>query len=232
LANGQPMNDKRNGRAFFNKIEQQNYTIRNLKDSIKITERAINREQGKVFNVKEVSKTLPAILKKMIKSGKITQWRKHPTFFFVNGVKKARIHLKDGKVYYRYGSYITTKKDAKLFSEIYLKIKKGIDMPVRKTKKLKIGQKRSGTCVVLKKGYKYATGGRIVKVKPTTKPIPKTKKKTKILRLTVKCCAITGRFLESCKRKPTMRGKKKNCPPAGRRLNRCKNLKNKKQLRA
>ena len=40
-ANGQPLNDKRNGQATLNKWEKQNNAIRNLKDSIEKTKSAI-----------------------------------------------------------------------------------------------------------------------------------------------------------------------------------------------
>ena len=39
-ANGQPLNDKRNGQATMNRWERQNEAIRNLKESIEKTKRA------------------------------------------------------------------------------------------------------------------------------------------------------------------------------------------------
>ncbi|WP_185246658.1 hypothetical protein [Chryseobacterium bernardetii] len=89
LTNGQPMNDKRSGGAFFKKIEKQNDSIRNQQTSIEKTKNAIEREKGKIANVE--AQSIPAELQELIDSGKITQWRKYPNRFFVVGVEKARL---------------------------------------------------------------------------------------------------------------------------------------------
>lgn len=47
-ANGQPLNDKRNGQATLNKWERQNVSIKNVKDSIQKTKDAIIYEEGKI----------------------------------------------------------------------------------------------------------------------------------------------------------------------------------------
>lgn len=87
--NGQPMNDKRNGRSTMNRWDKQNDVLRNLKESIQKTKNAIENEEYKIRNVESVQ--LPTELKDLLDSGKITQWRKFPNRFFVLGVEKARL---------------------------------------------------------------------------------------------------------------------------------------------
>lgn len=87
--NGQPMNDKRNGGAFFRKAEKLDDSIRNQQASIEKTKIAIEREKGKIANVESVK--LPSELQQLIDEGKITQWIKFPNRFFVVGVEKARL---------------------------------------------------------------------------------------------------------------------------------------------
>ena len=93
-ANGQPLNDKRNGAATFAKWDKQNDAIRATKDGIERTKAAIEREQSALNRVASVD--IPSCLKSAIDSGKITQWRKFPNRFFVNGVDKGRIIFDGG----------------------------------------------------------------------------------------------------------------------------------------
>lgn len=88
-ANGQPLNDKRNGRATLNRWEKQNDALRTTEKEIEKTQRAIEREQAAIDRVNNAD--IPDFLKPMIESGEISQWRKYPNRFFVNGVDKARI---------------------------------------------------------------------------------------------------------------------------------------------
>lgn len=88
-ANGQPLNDKRNGQATLNRWERQNDGLRTADKEIEKTQRAIEREQAAIDRVNNAD--IPAFLKPMIESGEITQWRKFPNRFFVSGVEKARI---------------------------------------------------------------------------------------------------------------------------------------------
>lgn len=90
-ANGQPLNDKRNGQSTLNRWEKQNNAIRNLKESIQKTKEAIEREQFKVEGCEEVKNKLPKELTTLLEEGKITQWRKFPNRFFVVGVERARL---------------------------------------------------------------------------------------------------------------------------------------------
>lgn len=88
-ANGQPLNDKRNGQATLNRWERQNDGLRTADKEMEKTQRAIEREQAAIDRVNNAD--IPAFLKPMIESGEITQWRKFPNRFFVSGVEKARI---------------------------------------------------------------------------------------------------------------------------------------------
>ena len=88
-ANGQPLNDKRNGQTTLNRWERQNDGLRTAQKEIEKTQRAIEREQAAIDRVNNAD--IPEFLKPMIESGEITQWRKFPNRFFVSGVEKARI---------------------------------------------------------------------------------------------------------------------------------------------
>ena len=90
-ANGQPLNDKRNGQATLNKWERQNDAIRTAKESIEKTKRAIEFEEGKIKGVEHVNGYIPKEILALVEIGDLIQWRKHPHTFFVAGVDKARI---------------------------------------------------------------------------------------------------------------------------------------------
>ncbi|KLU13895.1 MULTISPECIES: hypothetical protein [Xenorhabdus] len=122
-ANGQPLNDKRNGRATLNKWEKQNDSLRNLKESIQKTKDAIEREENKIALSESV--TLPAYIENAIKEGLITQWRKFPRFFFVNGVKGGRIVLdeKTGAISHRYLSRVS-KEEYPIFRDVFNSLNK------------------------------------------------------------------------------------------------------------
>ncbi|MCP1651658.1 hypothetical protein [Pseudomonas nitroreducens] len=121
-ANGQPLNDKRNGSATLEKWDRQNDALRTLDASIDKTKRAIEREEAKIATVQAVA--LPDCIKALIDSGVLTQWRKHPRFFFVSGVDKARITLMDnGQIGHRYLSSITTKEQYAIFRDTFNTLK-------------------------------------------------------------------------------------------------------------
>ncbi|EMI4495036.1 hypothetical protein V6599_003989 [Pseudomonas aeruginosa] len=121
-ANGQPLNDKRNGAATLEKWDRQNDALRALDESVAKTLRAIEREEAKIAMVQAVA--LPGPIKSLIDSGVLTQWRKHPRFFFVTGVDKARIELMDnGQIGHRYLSSITTKEQYAIFRDTFNTLK-------------------------------------------------------------------------------------------------------------
>lgn len=127
-ANGQPLNDKRNGQATLDKWERQNQGIRNQKESIDKTKLAIEKEECKIKGTEILKEVLPKIILEMIESGKLIQWRKHPNTFFVNGVDKARIVWDDKNktIFTRYRSEITKQEVWKLFASTFNEILKEI----------------------------------------------------------------------------------------------------------
>lgn len=120
-ANGQPLNDKRNGRTTLNKWDKQSDSLRTLDDSIKITKEAIEREEFKISLVDSV--TLPEYIQSAINDGLITQWRKFPRFFFVTGVSGGRIVLdeKTGLIAHRYLSKVP-KEEYPIFRDVFNKL--------------------------------------------------------------------------------------------------------------
>lgn len=88
-ANGQPLNDKRNGTSTIGRWERQDNALCTLKQSIERTKRAIEREEAKIADVAVAD--VPQALRDMVERGELNQWRKHPNTFFVPGVDKARI---------------------------------------------------------------------------------------------------------------------------------------------
>lgn len=117
-ANGQPLNDKRNGRSALDKWERQNDGLRTLQEGINKTKEAIEREESLIANAGSFE--IPECLRGLVESGRITQWRKHPRFFFVVGVEKARIVVtEDGKLAHRYAKDIPTKEQHAIFRDAY-----------------------------------------------------------------------------------------------------------------
>ena len=103
-ANGQPLNDKRNGAATMTRWDKQSNKIRNAQSEVKRTERAIEREEDKIADINWTNKQLPKYVLDMVAAGELTQWRRHPNTFFVPGVDKGRIvvDLESGGVMVRY----------------------------------------------------------------------------------------------------------------------------------
>jgi hypothetical protein len=123
-ANGQPLNDKRNGRATIDKWEKQNDALRSLRDSIEKTKSAIEIEEGKIHAVESSKEYIPAEILELITGGELLQWRKYPNIFFVNGVNKARIiwDSKRKKVTHKFTNTLTDKEQRKKFAAIYNKL--------------------------------------------------------------------------------------------------------------
>lgn len=118
LANGQPLNDKKNGKATLSKWEKQNDALRNLNESIEKTKAAIEKEERKIANIESVQ--LPLEIQELIQSGVLVQWRKFPRFFFVVGVEKARIAFtENGLVSHKYYKEIETHEQREKFRLVY-----------------------------------------------------------------------------------------------------------------
>ena len=146
--NGQPMNDKRNARSFFNKAERLESKAIDLNKQIKEQEERVGRlewaderkrlglnKQGGLMltidNIPRIEEELEraergeshyaqATIRKyrkelarlkaekeqlsnasskaqeIINSGKLNQWKKYPTVYFIKGLRKVAIELKNG----------------------------------------------------------------------------------------------------------------------------------------
>lgn len=125
-ANGQPLNDKRNGQATLDKWDKQSEAIRNQEESIAKTERAIEKEKYKIIDTDSAKETLPKCILDMIESGQLLQWQKHPNTFFIKGVDKARIVWDNKKriIFTRYKDTITEQDVWKIFASTFNKILK------------------------------------------------------------------------------------------------------------
>lgn len=124
-ANGQPLNDKRNGQATLNRWDRQIESICRQRESIERTERAIEKEKDKIANVE--SFTVPRAIQELIDAGTLTQWRRHPNFFFVKGVEKARIVYENGKIYARYHTEIPNQEQYAVYRDVYNALRKKIE---------------------------------------------------------------------------------------------------------
>ncbi|HCJ3180325.1 TPA: hypothetical protein NRM86_001850 [Klebsiella pneumoniae] len=122
-ANGQPLNDKRNGRATLNKWDKQSDALRNLENSIQRTKDAIEREEMKIALADSVD--IPEFMRQAINDGRITQWRKHPRFFFVTGVKHGRIVFDEttGMIAHRYANKVS-KDEYPIFRDVFNSLNK------------------------------------------------------------------------------------------------------------
>jgi len=124
-ANGQPLNDKRNGQATLNKWERQSEGIRTMQKSIEATKQAIENEEWKIKGVEHVNTFIPAEILKLVESGDLVQWRKHPHTFFVPGVDKARIVWDEKRkvVCHKFVSAITVQEQRTKFVRTYNPLK-------------------------------------------------------------------------------------------------------------
>lgn len=120
-ANGQPLNDKRNGHVTLNRWDRQNDSLKNLQTSIEKTKNAIELEESKIIGVETAKERLPQAIVTLIESGVLTQWRKYPNTFFVVGVEKARIvwDNKKKQVCHKYVKSIPDKDQLKAFASVY-----------------------------------------------------------------------------------------------------------------
>lgn len=147
-ANGQPMNDKRGARAFFNKVDKLEDKKSELIKQIEVQEERVERlewadenkrngrnKQGGLMltidNIPRIEEELeraergeshyaPVTLRKykkelarlkaekeqlnnasskaqeIINSGKVNQWKKYPTIYFIKGLRKVAVELVNG----------------------------------------------------------------------------------------------------------------------------------------
>ena len=126
-ANGQPLNDKRNGAATMQRWDRQRaVTAAQLKE-IEKTEEAIEDERELMNEIAAWRKVLPQPIISAMDSGEITQWRRHPNRFFVSGVPKARIvwDEKTGKLSSAHANNLAGESHDK-FNAVFCRLKKEI----------------------------------------------------------------------------------------------------------
>lgn len=131
-ANGQPLNDKRNGRATLNKWDRQNNALRNSQAEIEKTKRAIEIEAGKIANVEHAKESFPKEILTMVESGELIQWRKHPNYFFVPGVERVRIAWdpKKKQVSHKYFYQVTDQEQRNKFVRVWNPLCLTLNCPV------------------------------------------------------------------------------------------------------
>lgn len=129
-ANGQPLNDKRNGYRTLNRWDKQNDSLRNHQKEIEKTERAIEREEVAISYCRQTIEKIPEPIRELVESGVLIQWRKFPNTFFVEGVEKGRIgfDFKKNIVFNRYAGEIPTKEQFKKFKNIYNALNKKLNL--------------------------------------------------------------------------------------------------------
>lgn len=128
-ANGQPLNDKRNGFATINRWEAQNRSLQALQNGIEVTRHAIERELSAIERVAGVD--IPDAIRRGVSDGVLIQWRRHPNTFFVSGVDKARIVLlPDGRVAHRYVSGIKDAAQHRKFAKVYNDLRASMDVEI------------------------------------------------------------------------------------------------------
>jgi len=105
----------------LNKWERQSESIRNQKESIEKTKRAIEIEEGKIMDVEQTNNFIPIEILDLVEKGELKQWRKHPSTFFVPNVDKARIvwDNKQKVVAHRYAHLITEQEQRTKFVRLY-----------------------------------------------------------------------------------------------------------------
>lgn len=120
-ANGQPLNDKRNGRATMSRWDRQNEALRKLKEEIERTREAIEREENKAYCIEAHKDSMPQEILDLIEDGTLKQWGKYPHIMFVQGVDKARIIWDEKKkiVAHKFTSHITAPEQRRIFAKIF-----------------------------------------------------------------------------------------------------------------
>jgi len=124
-ANGQPLNDKSNGKSTMARWNKKDNALRTLNKEIERTKEAIEREQFKINRVETVNEFIPAPILELVEKGVLNQWRKHPDRFFVEGVEKGRIIFdrKKGELLNQYYNSIPTQEQKEKFKKVFNTLK-------------------------------------------------------------------------------------------------------------
>lgn len=120
-ANGQPLNDKRNGYSTMKRWDRQRDSISNIEKEIEKTKDAIEYEEWKIRGIAREKSGMPKEIADLIDNGTLEQWGKYPHVMFVDGVDKARIIWDDKKkvVMHKYTNTLIDKEQRKKFAQVY-----------------------------------------------------------------------------------------------------------------
>lgn len=133
-ANGQPLNDKRNGYSTMKRWDRQNETLSKIQKEIEKTRTAIEREESRIRCIDRNRKSMPEEIQKLINDGTLKQWGKYPHIMFVEGVDKARIIWDDRKkvVMHKFVSSITDTEQRRKFARVYNSLNASINKQNKK----------------------------------------------------------------------------------------------------
>lgn len=128
-ANGQPLNDKRNGRATMNRWDKQNESLRNIEAEIQKTKEAIEREEGKARSLQAHKDGMPSEIIELIEAGTLKQWGKYPHILFVEGVDRARIFWDEKKrtISRKFTNQIPNQEQFAKFREVFNALNQAIN---------------------------------------------------------------------------------------------------------
>ena len=120
-ANGQPLNDKRNGASTMRRWDKQNESLSNLQKEIEKTKNAIENEESKLTYICNKKSDMPKDITDLIDNGTLKQWAKYPNILFVEGVDKARIIWDSKKkvVLHKYVTHVVDPEKRKVFAQVY-----------------------------------------------------------------------------------------------------------------
>lgn len=120
-ANGQPLNDKRNGYSTMKRWDRQNDALSNQQKEIEKTKNAIENEEWKQKSIAKHKEAMPVEILELIENGTLKQWGKYPYIMFVDGVEKARIIWDDKKkvVMHKFANTLTDKEQRSKFAKVY-----------------------------------------------------------------------------------------------------------------
>lgn len=129
-ANGQPLNDKRNGVSTMKRWDKQNDSLSKIQKEIEKTEYAIENEESKLIHIAANKNCMPKEIADLIDNGTLKQWGKYPHIMFVEGVDKARIiwDNKKKQVLHKFTNTLTDKEQRKKFIQVYNLLHKAINL--------------------------------------------------------------------------------------------------------
>ena len=133
-ANGQPLNDKRNGYSTMKRWDRQNETLSKIQKEIEKPRTAIEREESRIRCIDRNRNSMPEEIQKLINDGTLKQWGKYPHIMFVEGVDKARIIWDDRKkvVMHKFVSSITDTEQRRKFARVYNSLNASINKQNKK----------------------------------------------------------------------------------------------------